>query len=239
MRPREAGRSTLAGAPTGRLPGGVQRTPRVPAPLVAATTALTTAVAVLAARAAHLRFGATDAEVAARLAGDDLLPDAAVVATRAITIRASAAAVWPWLCQLGQGRGGFYTYDALENLVGADIHSADEIHPEWQDVVVGDEVRLAEQVPLTVAVVEPERALVLLGAAPPGAASPVPYDFSWAFTLHPADDGTTRLVVRERYVHRTGWAPLVVEPLAWVSFVMTQRMLRGIRDRAERSAPAA
>src|SRR6185312_7157583 len=72
-------------------------------------------------------------------------------ATRAIAISAPADQVWPWIAQLGQGRGGFYSYDFLENLVGCDIHSADRIVPEWQDVAVGDKVRFAPEVALDVA----------------------------------------------------------------------------------------
>ena len=74
-----------------------------------------------------------------------MIAKADLTATRAISIRASADQVWPWIAQLGQGRGGFYSYDFLENLVGCNIHSADRIVPEWQNVAVGDEVRLAPQ----------------------------------------------------------------------------------------------
>jgi hypothetical protein len=100
-------------------------------------------------RSRQLRWGATDEEFDATLAGDGLIPNADLTATRAITISAAAEDVWPWLAQLGQGRGGFYTYDWLENLVGADIHSADHIEPEWHDPEVGDQVHLAADVALT------------------------------------------------------------------------------------------
>src|SRR5438105_9916634 len=121
-----------------------------------------------------LTWGATDQEVGDPLAGDDLISNADMVATRAIAIRASADQVWPWIVQLGQGRGGFYSYDFLENLVGCDIHSADRIATEWQDVEVGDEVRLAPKVSLAVAFVEVGRSLVLRGRVPMGNAAP-PY----------------------------------------------------------------
>jgi hypothetical protein len=140
--------------------------------------------------------------------------------------------VWPWIAQLGQGRGGFYSYDALENLVGCDIHSADRVVPEWQDLKVGDQVKLAPEVGVGVTVVEPGRALMLRGGVPMGAVPP-PYDFTWAFVLREQPDGTTRLLVRERYAYTQRWAPFLVEPVAVVAFVMSQRMLRGIRDRAE------
>ncbi len=168
-----------------------------------------------------------------RTSGDELIPFGELTATRAITIHASADRVWPWIAQLGQGRGGLYSYDALENLVGCDIHSADRIVTEWQDVRVGDEVRLAPKVGVGVAVAEPGHVLVLRGGVPING-TPPPYDFTWAFVLRGRPDGTTRLVVRERYGYARRWAPLLVEPVEAVSFVMTQKMLRGIRDRAVR-----
>ena len=194
-----------------------------------------TAVAayILLVRRWQLRWGATDEERDAALPGDDLIDNPDLTATRAITVGASAEQVWPWIAQLGQGRGGFYSYDALENLVGCHIHSADQIVPEWQDINVGDQVKLHPEVGLGVAVVEPGRALVLRGGVPMGTAPP-PYDFTWAFVLRERSDGTTRLLVRERYGYTQRWAPLLVEPVAVVAFVMSQRMLRGIRDRAER-----
>ena len=119
---------------------------------------------------------------------------------------------------------------------GRDIHSADRIVLEWQNVRIGDEIRLAPQVALTVALVERGKSLVLRGGVPTGAASP-PYDFTWAFVVNDKPDGTTRLVVRERYAYTRPWAQFLVEPVEAASFVMTQKMLRGIRDRVE--CPAA
>ena len=167
--------------------------------------------------------------------GDDLIPTPDLMATRAITVHAAAAQAWPWIAQLGQGRGGFYSYDVLENLVGCDIHSADQIVPEWQAITVGDQVKLHPEVGLAVAALERGRSLVLRGGVPIGNTSP-PYDFTWAFVLQEQPDGTTRLLVRERYAYTQQWAPLLVEPVAVVAFVMSQRMLRGIRDRAERGS---
>ena len=190
---------------------------------------------ILLARPRQLRWGATDQESYEPLPGDDLIANADLTATRAITVRASPDQVWPWIAQLGQGRGGFYSYDFLENLVGCDIHSADRIVPEWQDVGVGDEVRLAPQVGLVVAMLERGRSLVLRGGIPMGNTAP-PYDFTWAFVLRDEPDETTRLLVRERYAYTRPWARLIVEPAEAVSFVMSQKMLRGIKDRAERTA---
>jgi len=187
---------------------------------------------ILLARPRLLRWGAADQESDGPLPGDDLIANADLTATRAITIHASADQVWPWIAQFGQGRGGFYSYDFLENLAGCDIHSADRIVPEWQGIAVGDEVRLAPEVALVVASLEPGRSLVLRGGVAMGK-TPPPYDFTWAFALREEPDETTRLLVRERYGYTRPWARLIVEPVEAVSFLMSRKMLRGIKDRAE------
>ena len=191
---------------------------------------------VLAVRSWQLRWGAIGEERAATLAGDDLIANPDLLATRAITVHAAAEQVWPWIAQLGQGRGGFYSYDVLENLVSCDIHSAEQIVPVWQDITVGDQVRLHPEVGLAVAALERGRSLVLRGGVPIGNTSP-PYDFTWAFVLQEQPDGTTRLLVCERYAYTQRWAPFLVEPVTVVSFVMSHKMLRGIRDRAARTQP--
>jgi hypothetical protein len=185
-------------------------------------------------RAWYLRWGATEDEIKVALPGDELVAAADLTATRAITIRAGADAVWPWIAQLGQGRGGFYSYDFLENLVGCDIHSAERVVPEWQSIEAGDAVNLHPEVRLTAAIVQPGRAVVLRGGVPIGRRPP-PYDFTWAFVLRDQPDGGTRLVVRERYGYSRRWAWLIVEPTELISFVMSRQMLRGIKERAERA----
>jgi hypothetical protein len=188
-------------------------------------------------RRAQLTWGATPEEVAATLPGDEQLPRTDLVATRAITVQADAARVWPWVAQLGQGHGGFYSYDRLENLLGCDIHSADRIVPGWQAPQVGDPFRLHPEVALEVATVAPEHALVVRGAVPAGGTTGAPpYDFSWAFVVREDRLGRSRLLVRERYRYTERWAAALVEPVAVASFVMTQKLLRGIRERAERTA---
>ena len=179
-----------------------------------------------------LRWGATRAEVDMVLPGDGLLRRAHLCSTRAITVDAPPAAVWPWVAQLGQGRGGFYSYDGLENLLGCDIHSAEQILPDLPPPVVGGEFRLHPDVALSVAVVEAGRALVVTGGVPMGTV-PAPYASTWAFILLDGRGGTTRLVTRERYLYLRPLAGVLLEPVALASFVMTERMLRGIRDRAE------
>lgn len=190
---------------------------------------------ILFARPRQLRWGASARECEASLPGDDLIVSPDLTATRAITIRASADRVWPWIVQLGQGRGGFYSYDFLENLVGCDIHSADRIVPEWQDIKTGDQIKLAPAAGLEVIALEPGRSLVLRGGVPVGT-TPPPYDFTWAWVLRDEPDGTARLLVRERYAYTRPSARFLVEPVEVVSFVMSQKMLRGIRNRAERVA---
>jgi hypothetical protein len=200
---------------------------------VTAAVILVAAAAVLRRR--QLRWGATAAEVERILTGDDLVPAPDLVATRAVTIGVGADDVWPWIVQLGQGRGGFYSYDLLENIVGCDIHSALQINPGWQHLEAGEPVRLAPELALTVAVAKPPRTLVLQGGALPGGTA-APYDFTWTFDLSPVSENTTRLIVRERYAYTRWWTRFMVEPLTVVSFIMSRRMLRGIRDRAEQNA---
>src|SRR5450755_27398 len=118
---------------------------------------------ILFARPWHLRWGASAQECDVSLPGDDLIVSPDLTATRAITVRASAGQVWPWIAQLGQGRGGFYSYDFVENLAGCDIHSADRVVPGWQDIKIGDKINLAPAVGLDVAALEPGRSLVLRG----------------------------------------------------------------------------
>lgn len=181
-----------------------------------------------------LSWGATGDEQRGAVAGDDVLLTPDISTTRSITIRVPVEDVWPWLAQLGQGRGGFYSYDWLENLVAhTDIHNSDRIVPEWQQIAIGSEVRLAPEIPLIVVALHPGRALVLRGSVPMGSVAP-PYDFTWAFVLVPRPDGTTRLVVRERYLYTRRWAALIVQPATLVSCLMTRKMMRGIKIRAER-----
>ena len=201
--------------------------------LAALATLTSSAVLFLIARRRYLRWGATDQEISESLPGDDLLSSASLMATRAVSIHTSSEHVWPWIAQLGQGRGGLYSYDLLENLVGCDMHSADRILPQYQAVEVGDDFRLHPQVTLKVAQLDPGNALVVQGGVPLGAAAP-PYEFTWAFVLK-NEDGSTRLVIRERYRYSRWWAPFLVEIVEAASAVMTQKMIRGIKERAERA----
>jgi hypothetical protein len=188
----------------------------------------------------HLRWRASDDEAARKLPGDDLISQPASVSTRAITIQAAPEQVWRWLVQMGQEHGGLYSYEWLENLVGSDIHNSDRIVPGWQELRVGDTVRLASakrypQLYLLVNAVEPSRLLALrspnLGG--PQAAPRDEYGYTWTFVLDPIGAGVTRLLVRSRYQG----PPAVVLTTEAMQFVMERAMLRGLRHRTE-SAPA-
>ena len=159
--------------------------------------------------------------------GDDLVPRPNLVSTRAVSIDAPPGDVWPWLVQMGSGRGGAYTYDWIENLFGLNMHSADAILPEFQSLAVGDALPLGSEGPvMRVMELEPERALVFQSND---------LAWVWAFTLQPVDGGT-RLVSRNRILtpssSRVGGAlyRLMMEP---GSLVMERKMLQGIRQRAE------
>ena len=211
------------------------------------------------------RWGVEAADAARDLPGDDLVPEPTVVETRAITIDAAPQDIWPWLVQLGYGRGGWYSYDQMD-MKG---HSATEIVPEWQRLAVGDTVPTHPEGGFEAAVVDPERALVLYvdtaiterwkkaaddqaeeptqapatGVQASGAflGNTVPREFagSWAFVIEPTTDGRTRLIERLRFrfvgVGTVG-GPVAMEALGFGVFLMVRRQMLGIRDRAERLA---
>ncbi|MDR2113697.1 MAG: hypothetical protein LBO75_00265 [Bifidobacteriaceae bacterium] len=180
------------------------------------------------------RWGATAAEQRRSLPGDQLVPQPNLQATRAVGIAAPPSAVWPWLVQLGQDKGGFYSYDWLERAFGLPVVNADVVEPEWQRLEVGDPVTLGERVALRVAVIEPGQALVLEGD-PAGTTRRMEFEFSWSFVLEPEGPTGSRLVVRERYMWTKWRVGAFIKTVSWVSFVMSRAMLLGLRSRAERS----
>ncbi len=190
---------------------------------------------VVAVAAAYVRFGrrcvqnwgATEDEVGGALPGDELVPDAGLQTTRAVTIETAPAAIWPWLLQMGpRPRAGAYTYDWIERLLGIDIENSNRILPEFQHLGAGEFLRLDDKgTGLTVVQVEPEQALVLQWE---------PAGSSWAFVLQPEGENRTRLISRNRIS--------VEGPLAWLgmvafmepgSLIMERKMLLGIKERAE------
>ena len=208
------------------------------------------------------RWGVVPDETERTLPGDDLVPDATLVETRGITIDAPPAAVWPWLVQMGYGRGGWYSYDQMDN----DARSADRILPELQGLSVGDLLPTWPGGGFRVADMEAEQSMSLyldsqmvadqqhaadadkhtdastagikVAGGMGGAAMPE-FKASWSFVLEPIDDGAhTRLVERLR-----AWTPKpnplhkVALPMFGVGvFLMTRKQLLGIKERVERPA---
>ena len=175
-------------------------------------------------------WGSTAAEQQMTLPGDELSQsktgrDTQALTTQALTIDAPTDVVWQWLVQIGQDRAGFYSYTWLENLIGADIHNADEIHPEWQRLAVGDAWRLVPPAHLfglgkgatsPVLALDPGRALVL--------------QMFGAHILLPIDEHTTRLIVRAQSGQASLMQTMVVDHIV---FTMEKRMLLGLKARAE------
>lgn len=192
----------------------------------------------------HLRWGATDEEARRTLPGDEFVPHPKLNATHAVTIQASKDQVWPWLMQIGQGRGGFYSYDFLENLMGLGIHSADQVHPEYQQLKVGDQILLAPNgFGVPVAILEPARVLVLHGdtrtdpAAIPTMKAGDYFNVRWGWFLEERDSRTTRLVERFRADWNPSWQSqlfmrVLLEP---VSFLMERKMMLGLKELVERT----
>lgn len=188
------------------------------------------------ARLWYNRWGITPQEAARPLPGDALAPHPRLAYTRAITLQAPAERIWPWLVQMGQGRGGLYSYDGLENLIGCEIHSADRLLPEHQELNPGDQVLFGpaeKKFPGQVVVeIQPGKAIVMVGLDPL-TRQPVP-SATWTFYLDEQADGSTRLLVRGRNAYQ----PNLSNHLIWhmiepIVFVMERRMLLGIKARVE------
>ena len=186
----------------------------------------------------HLGWGATESERKEALPGDDIVSNPKHQATHAITINAPVADVWPWLIQIGQNKAGFYSYSILENLVGCDIHNANQIVREWQSLRAGDVLWLHPKAPpLPVLLVESYRAIVIggIGEEPGDDLSKDTRAGTWAFVVKELGPSTTRLLVRIRWDRKPGLLDWiynfgVLEPS---HFVMERRMLLGIKHRAE------
>ena len=165
-----------------------------------------------------LNWGAIPEERLKPLPGDELVPEPGVQTTRAVTIEARVEEVWPWLAQIGQERGGFYSYEWLENLAGCEMRNADRIHPEWQQREVGETVKLHWASGLKLARFEPPRVYAFQG---------------WYFVLEP-EDGRARLIARGRYprgIASVAYTLLLELP----HFLMERKMLLGIKERAEQA----
>lgn len=181
----------------------------------------------------HQRWGARPDEVRRTLPGDSLIPHPANVTTRAVSVGAVPRRLWAFLVQIGQGRGGLYSYEGLENLIGCDIRNVEEIRPELQNLAVGDEVRLGPQ-GYPYYVVEDlaaERHILLRG---PQAGTE---GHTWLFLIDPLPDGNARLIVRTR----DAYAPTFTNFLIWrimtepLHFIMERKMLLTLKRLAEQA----
>jgi hypothetical protein len=214
------------------------------APMIApAVAAAVGAAYFFAVRPWHLRWGATDEELVATLPGDALCPNASAQVTHAITIDAPPQEVWPWILQIGQDRGGFYSYTVLENMIGCEMRNTADIVPEWQNRAVGDTVwfgtpkHFRGEARMIAAIVVPDRALVF--------ATPADWqriqsgeegrEGTWALVLTPIGQRKTRLIARARAGTNLPLWKRTVNFAFWepAHFVMERKMLLTIRGLAE------
>jgi hypothetical protein len=196
----------------------------------------------------HLHWGATEEEVAESLPGDAICPQSAGQVTHAITINAPPEKVWPWILQIGQDRGGFYSYTFLENMIGCEMRNIGQIVPEWQNRAAGDTVWFATpkhfggRAKMIAAIVEPQQALIFatpadwerLKAGVPGK------DTTWGFVLKSTGEGKTRLLARSRRQAHPGLWENATNYGFWepAHFVMERKMLLTIKKLAENQAPS-
>ncbi|AQA05119.1 hypothetical protein BVC93_24985 [Mycobacterium sp. MS1601] len=193
------------------------------------------------ARRYYRNWGTTKEECSETLPGDDLVEAPAVQTTEGIWIDAPAADVWPWLIQMGQDRGGLYSYEKLENLAGLQYHNTDVVHQEWQHLLPGDVVRLAPQrwlglrdgLVLEVAKVVEGQSIVLR-------ATPARQHWNavWSFHVLPRWDDRCRLLIRSRTGLRHPGEVLATEIAGPALAIITRGMLLGIKRRVENLAQA-
>jgi hypothetical protein len=176
------------------------------------------------------RWGATDEEIAATFPGDELLPEPASFVNRAITVNAPPEYIYPWIVQLDARKGGWYSYTWLEGLIGCSMVNADRIHPEWQNLQVGDNVNMCPDEPAPppyiVVQIHPNQAIVL-GHQENGEWVDV-----YQFVILPQADGSSRLILRTRTMAVGGFWTIIHPGI----FIMERGMLFGIKERAEHLA---
>lgn len=179
----------------------------------------------------HQHWGATPEEISRSMPGDSLVQHPQEVTTRAITIAAGPRHVWPWLAQMGNGRGGLYSYDWLDQLFGVlDRASSDTLIPRFQTIRVGDTIPIGGSPGWPVAMAEPDR-LLLLDVHEAGA------HVTWVFVIDSLSPARSRLIMRVRARLPASWRlPLQMAVLDPAEFIMVRRQLIGICQRAERLA---
>jgi hypothetical protein len=204
---------------------------RAPSLLVAVVAAI---VYWLPIRRWFVRWGTTPLDRARVMRGDGIVAHPTYSATLAITVAAPPESIWPWLVQMGYRRGGLYSYDWLDRLFGyLDRPSADRVLPEFQHLAVGDEIPIGRGGGFPVTAIEPGRELVLSGRGDG-------FHWVWQFGLYSIDGTRTRLVSRNAVrVPRTAGSWLFMRVIEPAAFLMTRRMLVGLKRRAEMLSTAA
>lgn len=191
------------------------------------------------------RWGATDAEVHAVLPGDEIVPAARAQETRAVTVAAPAHLAWAWLAQIGQDRGGFYSYRLLENLVGCEMPNVEHLDPRLQHWQLGDKLwmypprKAGGQGFAVLARFEPGHAMGF-ATRQIGTAAAAPPDGSWTFVVEPIDRGSSRLLFRGRGAGglRSFAAIFNLAVFEPVHFAMERRAMEGIKALAEGETPS-
>ena len=179
----------------------------------------------------YSKWGATVPEQQMSLPGDEIVIKPNWKYTQAISIHASPGEIWQWLVQIGQGRGGFYSFELLENMIGCDIHNADHIIPEFQQLVVGDSIKLHPEAPGIPVVLVDSATAIVMGGSDPNQINAA----SWSLLIKASDVTTTRMIAR----FRSSYSPTLGNVLLQRIFVqptslfMQKRMLIGIKQRAE------
>jgi hypothetical protein len=192
-------------------------------------------------RKARSHWGLERSEADRPRPGDELVPQPLWTWTHGVKVQASSELVWGWIAQVGCDRGGFYSYQWLENLAGCGLRNADAVHQDWE-LELGDPLLLHPKVPpLRIVQLERGRHFVAFAPEDPAARSRgEPWArASWLFQIEPLADGTSQLVTRYRAVcspdlaTRVALGPTFLES---IGFAMDRRMLLGVKQRAERQA---
>ena len=188
----------------------------------------------------RLRWGTVGTEASDPLPGDEFVPAPKWSYTLAVSVDAPPEAVWPWIAQIGQGRGGFYTYETLENTAGCKITNTTEILPDRQHPVVGEDIYLHPTAPpMRIEIVDPPNALVLLGSPADTGAEESWGVSTWQFVVNTDPDGGSRFLTRGRYDHSPDWKSRFAFgrfPIEAITYVMSRKMMLEITRLAERDA---
>jgi len=192
------------------------------------------------ARKYMITWGTAQDDLTQPYSADTLIDNVVTVSTRKILIKTTPEKIWPWLVQMGQGRGGFYSYDWLENLFGLNIHNSDTIVPEYQTLKTGDLIPFWDGAGINVLRIEPLKTLVLGGSLKPDKGVTYQSEKSvggtWSFHLSPESADTTHLIIRTRIEKFKPallcflLARLLIEP---IHFIMERKMMVGIKKRSE------